>query len=123
MTTITTVSTIAIPTRDQERSKAFYVDQLGFEGRTDVAMSVGFRWIEVAPPGSAVTITLLAAGNEMPAGRDTGIRLVTLDASADHEAMTKAGIDVDELLDWPDAPLMFSFRDVDGNTLYLVEVR
>ncbi|WP_040491255.1 VOC family protein [Ilumatobacter nonamiensis] len=121
MTTITTVSTVAIPTSNQDRSVTFYVDRLGFEKRVDVEMSAGFRWIEVAPPGSDVTVTLLQAGDEMPAGRDTGIRLVATDAAAEHEAMTEAGVDVGELLDWPDAPLMFAFRDVDDNTLYLVE--
>lgn len=121
MTTITTVMTVAIPTRDQERSKAFYVERLGFEERVDVEMSAGFRWIEVAPPGSDVTVTLLAAGDEMPAGRDTGIRLVADDAAAEHASMTEAGVDVGELLDWPDAPLMFAFRDEDANTLYLVQ--
>lgn len=121
MTTITTVATVAIPTRDQDASKAFYIDKLGFEERVDVEMSVGFRWIEVAPPGSEVTVTLLEAGDEMPAGRDTGIRLVSDDASAEHAALTEAGLDVSELLDWPDAPLMFAFRDDGGNTLYLVE--
>lgn len=35
--------------------------------------------------------------------------------------MTGAGVNVDELLDWPDAPLMFAFRDIDANALYLVE--
>lgn len=121
MTTIKAVTTVAIPTRDQDRSKAFYVDRLGFEERVDVEMSAGFRWIEVAPPGSDVTVTLLAAGDEMPAGRDTGIRLTAGDATAEHELMTKAGVDVGEILDWPDAPLMFTFHDEDGNTLYLVE--
>jgi hypothetical protein len=35
--------------------------------------------------------------------------------------MTKEGVDVGELLDWPGVPLMFSFKDVDGNTFYLSE--
>lgn len=121
MTTMTTISTVAIPTRDQDRSLGFYVDRLGFEKRMDVQMSGGFRWIEIAPPGSGVTVTLLPAGDEMPAGRDTGIRLLTTDAASEHESMSAAGVEVGELLDWPDAPLMFSFRDLDANTLYLVE--
>jgi hypothetical protein len=57
----------------------------------------------------------------LPSGIDTGIRFVTTDAEAEHAAMTKAGVDVEELLRWPDVPLMFSFRDLDGNTFYLAE--
>lgn len=121
MTTITGLTSVAIPTTDQDASKRFYVDRLGFEEQTDFQMSAGFRLVIVAPPGSEVTIMLLPADDEMPAGRDTGIRLLSTDASAEHTSMTEAGVDVDELLDWPDAPLMFVFRDPDGNTLYLVE--
>lgn len=121
MTTLSSVTGVAIPTSDQDASKEFYLDRLGFEERVDVEMSVGFRLVVVAPPGSDVTIMLLPEGEEMPAGRDTGIRLLSTDAAAEHESMTEAGVDVDELLDWPDAPLMFVFRDQDGNTLYVVE--
>ena len=121
MTTITAVSSVAIPSSDQDASKAFYIDQLGFEERADFQMSVGFRLVVVAPPDADVSVMLLPADDEMPAGRDTGIRLLSTDAAAEHKSMTEAGVDVDELLDWPDAPLMFAFRDQDGNTLYLVE--
>jgi hypothetical protein len=31
------------------------------------------------------------------------------------------GLTVGELLDWPTAPLMFEFRDADGNTMYVAE--
>ena len=55
-------------------------------------------------------------------GVDTGIRLATDDATADHEALRAAGVDADpEVLRFPGAPPMFSFRDPDGNTLYIVE--
>lgn len=121
MTTLSGVTSVAIPTSDQDASKEFYIDRLGFEERVDVEMSAGFRLVVVAPPGSDVYIMLLPEDEEMPAGRDTGIRLLSADAAAEHKSMTEAGVDVDELLDWPDAPLMFVFRDQDGNTLYVVE--
>jgi len=35
--------------------------------------------------------------------------------------MEQQGVDVDELLRWPEVPPMFSFRDIDGNTFYLAE--
>jgi catechol 2,3-dioxygenase-like lactoylglutathione lyase family enzyme len=60
-TTITTIRTVAVPARDQERSVAFFVDQLGFEPRLDAELAPGFRWIEVAPPGSDVTVAVVAA--------------------------------------------------------------
>ena len=79
-------------------------------------------WIEVAPAGSATTIALTPTPPGAPVGVDTGIRLTTADAEADHTALTKAGVDVDaEVMRWPGVPPMFSLRDPDGNTLYLVE--
>jgi lactoylglutathione lyase len=35
--------------------------------------------------------------------------------------MWSRGVDVDEVLRWPDAPPMFAFRDQDGNGLEIVE--
>jgi catechol 2,3-dioxygenase-like lactoylglutathione lyase family enzyme len=119
--TITTIRTIAIPTQDQDRAVAFFVDRLGFEPRMDAELREGFRWVEVAPPGSDVSVAIVTAGPELPAGVDTGIRFVTTDAEAQHAAMEQQGVDVDEILRWPGVPAMFSFRDLDGNTYYLAE--
>jgi hypothetical protein len=68
-----------------------------------------------------VSVAIVAASSELPSGIDTGIRFVTTDAEAEHASMEQHGVDVDELLRWPEVPAMFSFRDVDGNTFYLSE--
>jgi catechol 2,3-dioxygenase-like lactoylglutathione lyase family enzyme len=120
-TTITTIRTIAVPARDQNRTLAFFVDQLGFELGMDAELTEGFRWIEVAPPGSAVSVAIVAASDELPSSVDTGIRFVTTDAEAEHASMTAQGVEVGELLRWPGVPTMFSFRDIDGNSYYLSE--
>ena len=120
-TTITTIRTVAIPAADQDRSAAFFIDRLGFEKRMDAELTEGFRWIEVAPPGSAVSVAIVAASSELPSGIDTGIRFVATDADAEHASMEQHGVDVDEVLRWPEVPPMFSFRDIDGNTFYLAE--
>ena len=53
---------------------------------------------------------------------DTGIRLTTGDADADHAALLARGVDADpEILRWPGVPPMFSFRDQDANRLVLIE--
>ncbi len=90
-TTITTIRTVAIPATDQDRSVAFFVDKLGFEKRMDAELAEGFRWIEVAPPGSDVSVAIVTASGELPAGIDTGIRFVTTDAEAEHASMERAG--------------------------------
>ena len=122
-TAITGVTTVAIPVADQERSLAFYVEALGFEKRRDTPFGPGRRWIEVAPHGATTTIALPPRGDVAP-GIDTGIRLSTRDAAADHAALRARSVDVDaEILQFgPGVPPMFGLRDPDGNTLYVVEM-
>jgi catechol 2,3-dioxygenase-like lactoylglutathione lyase family enzyme len=118
---ISQIRTIAIPAADQERSLAFYTDVLGFEKTLDAPFGPGQRWIELSPPGGGTTLAIPPLGEAQP-GIDTGIRLETADAAADHEALKAAGADVDtELLRFPGVPPMFTFRDPDGNRLYVVE--
>lgn len=116
----THVSTVAIPVADQDRSVAFYAG-LGFETRFDAELQEGFRWIEVVPPGATTSIAIIKEGDDLPSGVDTGLRLITPDAKVAYEAVAAAGGQVGELLDWPDVPLMFAFRDFDGNRLYVSE--
>lgn len=120
-TSITQVGTVAVPAVDQERSLAFYTGVLGFEVTRDVPFGQGQRWIEVAPPGAATTIAIAPPGSS-PVGVDTGIRLTTDDAQGDHAALVANAVDVDaEILRYPGVPPMFTLRDPDGNTLYIVQ--
>lgn len=121
-TKITEVRTVAIPVSDQDRAVAFYTGSLGFEKRLDASFPGG-RWIEVAPPGGAVSVALAPPGPGSTVGVDTGIRLTTEDAEADHAELLSRGVDADpEVLRFGEGvPPMFSFRDPDGNTLYVVE--
>jgi catechol 2,3-dioxygenase-like lactoylglutathione lyase family enzyme len=122
-THLTSVHTVAVPVTDQDRALAFYVDVLGCEVRMDASYGPGARWLEVAPPGAPTTLALVRRESG-PAGVDTGIRLATTDAAADHATLLAAGVDVDaELVDLgPQVPPMFTFRDPDGNTLVVVEL-
>jgi predicted enzyme related to lactoylglutathione lyase len=120
-TRIADVRTVAVPVSDQERALEFYGRVLGFETRMDSPFPGG-RWIEVAAPGATTTIALAAAQEGTATGVDSGIRFSTADATADHASLTAAGVDVDtDVLRFPGVPPMFSFRDLDGNTLYIVE--
>jgi lactoylglutathione lyase len=118
---ISDVRTVGVPVLDQERALAFYVDALGFEKRLDVPMGGGTRWIEVAPPGAATSIALVAAHEGVPAGVETGIRCMVDDADAAHAALNARGVSTGDVLRWKGVPPMFAFRDQDGNGLELVE--
>jgi catechol 2,3-dioxygenase-like lactoylglutathione lyase family enzyme len=119
---INDIRTVGIPVVDQARALAFYVDKLGFDKRLDVPMGDGARWIEVAPPAAATTIALIRTHDGLPTGVETGIRLTTRDADANHADLLAHGVDVDDVLRWPGVPPMFAFRDQDGNGLEIVEV-
>jgi catechol 2,3-dioxygenase-like lactoylglutathione lyase family enzyme len=119
-TRITDVGTVGIPVADQDRALAFYRDTLGFEVRMDGTFGEGMRWIEVAPSGATTSIALARAGDGLPSGVDTGVRLSTADARADHAALRERGVDVDTAV-IPFPVPMFTFRDPDGNRLYVVE--
>lgn len=110
-TRITEIGTVGVPVSDQERSLAFYTDQLGFEKRLDV------------PFGEQRWIALVAATSDVPAGVETGLRLTTTDADADHAALRAGGVDTDADVTrmGPDVPPMFYLRDPDGNRLVIVE--
>ncbi len=119
-THITGVGTVGVPVADQDRALRFFVETLGFEVRIDAPFGEGLRWIEVAPPGATTTVALARATEEFPAGVDTGLRLTTDDAAADHATLKARGVDVDaEVMPYP-VP-MFTLRDPDGNRLYVVE--
>lgn len=131
------VGTVFVPVTDQERALAFYVDTLGFEKRADFTYSDGHRWIEVAPPGAANTISLVPPGEGRFPGSDMAhCAFATTDIEADHAALRAKGVDVDAeiarkgnsrtgliALDVtvPDPiPAQFFFRDPDGNRFLIV---
>ena len=121
ITRITGVRAIGVPVRNQDKALEFYTTVLGFSKRLDVATPVGTRWIEVGPSGSSPAIALVQEHDQVLAGVETGIRLTTADAEADHATLLARGVDVSEVLRWPGVPPMFSFRDQDGNGLELVQ--
>lgn len=121
-TRITGVGTVGVPVGDQDRALAFYTEQLGFELRLDVPFGEQ-RWIEVAPSGAVTSLALVAATEAVPAGVETGVRLTTTDADADHAVLRAAGVDTDHDVTrmGPYVPPMFYLSDPDGNRLVIVE--
>lgn len=115
----TSILSVTQPVADQELALAFYRDVLGFEVRRDVTVGGGARWVEVAPPGSAVTLALVQAGSGVP----LGVRLGVPHIDPLHETLQRDEIDVDDaVVRAPYAPAMFTLRDPDGNGIVYVEV-
>ena len=124
--TVSKVANVIIPVADQDRALKFYTEALGLEKRVDLPFGPGNRWIEVAPTGADTPIAICPPGpNVTPGGKDTGISLQTDDIDALHAQLKDRGVDVDaEVSRFGDAvPPLFWFRDPEGNTLMVVEVR
>jgi catechol 2,3-dioxygenase-like lactoylglutathione lyase family enzyme len=114
------ISTVAIAVSDQDATKRLF-EELGFHTQFDADVNVNFRWISMAAANGGTTLSVIAATDELPTGVDTGIRFITPDARATHARLADLGLQVGDLLDWPTAPLMFEFCDLDGNTMYVAE--
>lgn len=125
MTTTTatqaTIATAMFPVSDQDAALAFYVGSLGWEVRSDVRFGPdgGHRWLEVAPPSSAARLALTP-----PAGAGPGVSAIGVevdDVLGEHARLTAVGgIDLDPApSQLPGAPLLFSLRDPDGNTVWV----
>ena len=117
------IGLVIIPSTDQDRSVEFYVQDLGFEERTDVAFGESYRWVEVYPPSGTTGIALAPPREGTPAGVQTGISLTTGDIDATYAQLQSRGVDVDAEVARMGEPVppMFWFRDPDGNTLLIVE--
>jgi catechol 2,3-dioxygenase-like lactoylglutathione lyase family enzyme len=138
-TRISQVGTVFVPVLDQDRALQFYLGKLGFEKRSDFPYGEGSRWVEVAPPGSAIAIALVPPSEGgTPGGDRTHCALSTEDIAADHDTLRARGVEVDpevaregrarQLLfdadrDMTNAtvPPMFFLRDVDGNRFLIVD--
>ena len=130
---ITQLATVTVPVSDQDRAIEFYVENLGFETRSDFTYDTGERWVEVVPPGAGTSLTLVPPPEEQPVGIETRVILITKDVEGDHAGLRERGIDAGEIMRegqpvvyWGGAPLagnppMFILRDPDGNSLLIVQ--
>lgn len=131
------VGAVFVPVTDQERALRFYVETLGFETRADFVYGGAIRWIEVAPPGAANTIALVAPGEGKAVGGDeTYCAFATTDIESDTPLCAREAsmltrrspapapvgrawsrLTPSSRIRWPP---QFFFRDVDGNRFLIV---
>jgi predicted enzyme related to lactoylglutathione lyase len=124
---------VIVPVTDVDLAKDFYERQAGF--RVDVDHSAGedFRVVQLTPPGSACSITLMR--NPEAAGSVHGLHLVVSDIDAAEAELTGRGVEVSEPFHFGPAGqtpghhparesygTFASFSDPDGNTFLLQEV-
>jgi lactoylglutathione lyase len=122
-TKVTNLAVAMFTVADQDAAQRFYTEVLGWEVRADVRFGEhgDARWLEVAPPGSTARLALNPPMRDEPGGSAIGVE--TADVAGEHERLRRLDVDVDEgLMSAPGAPRMFSFRDPDGNHVWVTEV-
>ena len=109
------VRVVSVPVSDQDRARAFYTATLGFELRTENNFGVGMRWIEVAPEGSATSLSLVTWFEAMPPGSLQGVVFAVDDVHATYEELLAKGVPFDFPPREMPGGLQAVFRDPDGN--------
>jgi predicted enzyme related to lactoylglutathione lyase len=128
-----TLELVVVPVSDVDRAKAFYSEQAGF--RVDVDHSAGedFRVVQLSPPGSATSITLMK-NQQMAPGSLHGLHLCVSDIDVARAELMERGVDASELFLFGEGGQMagpdperqsyntfLSFHDPDGNTWLVQE--
>jgi catechol 2,3-dioxygenase-like lactoylglutathione lyase family enzyme len=117
--TITHVQLFSLPVTDQDRARDFYVDTLGFELLADTSMGPDMRWVQVRPPGSQASITLVTWFPTMPPGAVKGTVLETDDLDSDVAALRARGVSIEGGIQEAPWGRFVTFDDPDGNGLVL----
>jgi catechol 2,3-dioxygenase-like lactoylglutathione lyase family enzyme len=125
---------VVVPVSDVDRAKAFYSDKMGFHVDVDHSAGVDFRIVQLTPPGSACSVTIMRS-NEMPAGSLHGLHFCVSDIEAARAELVGRGTDVSDFFHFGEAGQTpgldperrnygsyASIKDPDGNTLLLQEV-
>lgn len=112
------IEIISIPVTDQLKARDFYL-QLGFEVLVEAPFGPGeSQWIQMAYPGSAVSITLVNWFPEMKAGSTRGLVIKTDNLNADIADLTAKGIELGKVDETPWGKFL-AIKDPDGNVVSL----
>lgn len=116
---------VPVPAFDIDRSKAFYVEQIGFHLDHDVEPGNGMRVVQLTPPGSGCSILLGSGMGEISAmqpGVVKGLHLVVENVVALREALIARGVTMGDLVEFPGGIKYAGFSDPDGNSWLLQEL-
>ena len=121
---------VVVPVSDVDRAKAFYSEKVGFNVDVDQRFGDKFRVVQLTPPGSACSITLMEGMNPgMAPGSLQGVQITTSDLEGVRKELAERGVEVSDIqtvdqeagefvpLEGP--PIAYNafifFKDPDGN--------
>jgi catechol 2,3-dioxygenase-like lactoylglutathione lyase family enzyme len=123
---------VVLPVSDVDRAKAFYADQVGFAVDVDHRAGEDFRIVQLTPPGSGCSVTLM---RNDAAGSVQGLHLVVTDIDAARAHLLSRDVAASELFHFDpagqapgpdpqraDYGTFLSFADPDGNGWLVQEV-
>jgi catechol 2,3-dioxygenase-like lactoylglutathione lyase family enzyme len=118
---------VVMPVADIDRAKAFYADKAGFNVDVDISAGEDFRVVQLTPPGSACSISLVSR-TDMAPGVIQGVHLIVSDIEAARAELLGRGVEASEIFHFneggqqpgPDPERQkygsfLSFSDPDGN--------
>ena len=124
---------VVVPVSDVDRAKAFYQDGVGFRVDVDHQAGEDFRVVQLTPPGSACSVTLMK--NAESAGTLQGLHLVVDDIEAARAELAARRTEPSEIFHFesgrqapgPDPERLdygsfLTFADPDGNGWMVQEV-
>ena len=125
---------VTVPVSDVDRAKAFY-ESLGWKLDIDIEPGEGVRIVQFTPPGSGCSISFGKGITPAEPGSFQGSELAVYDIDAAREDLIGRGIEVSELYHLDGRPVpgpdperqsyrtFASFKDPDGNTWQLQEIK
>jgi predicted enzyme related to lactoylglutathione lyase len=108
------IELIPVPVTDVDRSKNFYVNNVGFNEDHDHKVNENLRFIQLTPPGSACSIVLGNGITTMQPGSVNAYQMVVKDVRKIREHLLQKGVPVSEVDEQPWG-LFVRFSDPDGN--------
>jgi catechol 2,3-dioxygenase-like lactoylglutathione lyase family enzyme len=85
---------VVVPVSDVDRAKRFYAEQCGFNVDVDTQVGPEMRVVQLTPPGSGCSVTLMTKHVEMAPGSLKGLQLCVSDVQAARTQLAEHGVDV-----------------------------
>jgi catechol 2,3-dioxygenase-like lactoylglutathione lyase family enzyme len=92
------IEVVVVPVSDVDRAKAFYTERVGFNVDVDQRFGDTFRVVQLTPPGSACSITLMGGVDPgMKPGSLQGVQITTSDLAGTRKELLERGLEVSEV--------------------------
>jgi len=115
------IELIFVPVSDVDRSRDFYVDQVGFTLDHDVRVDENTRFVQITPPGSACSIAFGEGIHDGTPGTQNSIQVVVDSAETARDELVAAGVDATPL-DVQPWGVFTTFADPDHNRWTIQEL-